>query len=157
MADSREEGNGENVTNQLGEEDDFLLVEDGVAASVAKEVYHVYDSDDVDTSDDKYHEARDNLRAYGETRRRREVQSKRVVDGEEVDQLDEFEDVEHESGEEQRMGMVNMERMQGERNQRLRLPIILYPTILPLFPNKSLVIIRMTRFKDCLKIQIMFV
>ncbi|CAL1383763.1 unnamed protein product [Linum trigynum] len=76
MADSWEEGNRENVTNQEGEEDDFLLVEDGVAASVAKEVYHVYDSDYADTSDDEYHEARDNLRAYDETRRRRKVRSK---------------------------------------------------------------------------------
>ncbi|CAL1414398.1 unnamed protein product [Linum trigynum] len=101
MADSWEEGNGENVTNQEGEEDDFLSVEDGVAASVAKEVYHVYDSDDADTSDDEYHEARDNLRAYGETRRRRKVHTKRAADGEEVDQLDEFEDVEVESGEEE--------------------------------------------------------
>ncbi|CAL1408313.1 unnamed protein product [Linum trigynum] len=100
MADSWEEGNGENVTNQQGEEDDFMSVEDGVAASVAKEVYHVYDSDDADTSDDEYHEARDNLRAYGETRKRRKVQSKRAADGE-AEQLDEFEDVEVESGEEE--------------------------------------------------------
>ncbi|CAL1390237.1 unnamed protein product [Linum trigynum] len=60
-------------------------------ASVARDIYHVYDSEDAITSDDEYHEARAALRSYGEGKRRK-VNARLVPDGEEVDQLEEFED-----------------------------------------------------------------
>ncbi|CAL1382334.1 unnamed protein product [Linum trigynum] len=45
------------------------------------------------TSYDKYHKARTNLRAYGETRKRK-VKARVVVDGVEVAQLDDSKDEE---------------------------------------------------------------
>ncbi|CAL1389406.1 unnamed protein product [Linum trigynum] len=90
MADSREELVGENDPNQPEDLDASWAAEDRVA-SVARDLVHVYDSDDADTADDEYHEARANLQAYGEMRKRK-VKGRVDCHEEEVDQLDKFEE-----------------------------------------------------------------
>ncbi|CAL1396549.1 unnamed protein product [Linum trigynum] len=90
MADSWEELVGENDPGQPAESPDSFAAVDG-AQSVAKEVFHVYDSDNADTSDNEYRAARDNLRAYGEMIKRK-VKARSNYHGEEVEQLDEFEE-----------------------------------------------------------------
>ncbi|CAL1389723.1 unnamed protein product [Linum trigynum] len=93
MVDSWDSAFGENDTEAMVGSDFSLPAEDGIEASVARDIYRVYDSDDADTSDDEYHEARSNLRAYGEMRKRK-VKARIDGHGEEVEQLDDFEEEE---------------------------------------------------------------
>ncbi|CAL1408305.1 unnamed protein product [Linum trigynum] len=91
MADSWDELVGENDPNHIGHDEASLGSHNVGDAYVAPDIYHVYDSDDAMTSDDEYHEARANLRAYGEGRKRKVI-ARVAVGGEEVDQLEEFEE-----------------------------------------------------------------
>ncbi|CAL1389058.1 unnamed protein product [Linum trigynum] len=100
MADSCDELVGENDTNQIGHDEDSLGSHNVGDASVAPDIYHVYDSDVAMTSDDEFHEARANLRAYGEGRKRKVI-ARVAAGGEEVDQLLEFEESDYENGEEE--------------------------------------------------------
>ncbi|CAL1384416.1 unnamed protein product [Linum trigynum] len=70
------------------------------AASIAQDIYHVYESEDAMTKDNEYHETRAQLCSYGEGKRRK-VNARAVVDGEEVDQLDEFEKIKTEDDEDE--------------------------------------------------------
>ncbi|CAL1391323.1 unnamed protein product [Linum trigynum] len=97
MADSWEELVGENDPGKPAESPHSFAAVDG-DQSVAKDVFFVYDSDDADTSDDEYHAARDNLRTYGEMRKRK-VKARSDYHGEEVEQLDEFEEEDSEDEE----------------------------------------------------------
>ncbi|CAL1353801.1 unnamed protein product [Linum trigynum] len=92
MADSWDEAFGEYDSDVVQESPDAsLAAHDGVEASVARYIYHVYDLEDADTSDDEYHEAMANLRAYGDSMRRK-VKARIDGHGEEVEQLDVFEE-----------------------------------------------------------------
>ncbi|CAI0451371.1 unnamed protein product, partial [Linum tenue] len=99
MSNSWEELIGENDPDRAVDEEDYLPQEDDANASVARDIYHVEDSDDALTSDDEYLEARANLRAYGESRKRK-VKARQLANGEEVEQLDDFEELSSESEEE---------------------------------------------------------
>ncbi|CAL1380769.1 unnamed protein product [Linum trigynum] len=100
MADSWDELAGENDPNQIAHDEALLGTNNIGVASIAPDIYHVYDSDDAMTSDDEYHEARANLRAYGEGRKRRVI-TRVAGGGEEVDQLEKFEEDDSDNGEEE--------------------------------------------------------
>ncbi|CAL1401253.1 unnamed protein product [Linum trigynum] len=93
MVDSWDSAFGENDPEAVVLSDFSLHAEDGIEAFVARDIYHIYDSDDANTSDDEYHEAMSNLRAYGEMRKRK-VKARIDGHGEEVEQLDDFEEEE---------------------------------------------------------------
>ncbi|CAL1382703.1 unnamed protein product [Linum trigynum] len=93
MADSWDSAFGENDPEALVLSDVSLAAEDFIKAYVARDIYHVYDSDDADTSDEEYHEPRSYLQAYGEIKKRK-VKAFINGHGEEVEQLDDFEEEE---------------------------------------------------------------
>ncbi|CAL1372587.1 unnamed protein product [Linum trigynum] len=90
----------ENDPNQIGHEDISMETDRDAVASITQDIYHVYDSENDMTSDDPYHEDRAALRSYGKGKRRK-VNAMTVVDGEEVDNLEEFEEDETEDDEEE--------------------------------------------------------
>ncbi|CAL1381567.1 unnamed protein product [Linum trigynum] len=114
MGDSWDEAFGEYDPDAVQESPDAsLAAHDGVEASVSRDIYHVYDSKYVDTSDDEYHEAMANLRAYGESKRRK-VKARIVGHGEEVEQLDFFEEDESSSDDSEEEDGVNEEQEDPE-------------------------------------------
>ncbi|CAL1388489.1 unnamed protein product [Linum trigynum] len=100
MADSWDELVDENDPNQIGHDEVSLATDNIGVASVAPDIYHVYDSDDAMTSDDENHEARVNLHAYGEGRKRK-LATRVVAGGEEVDRIEEFEEDDSDNGEDE--------------------------------------------------------